>query len=34
MIVNSGSWVTDNDFHNTYVKIDDIGDVHLMQYNQ
>ena len=25
VIVNSGYWVTDNDFHNIYVKIDDIG---------
>jgi predicted phosphodiesterase len=34
MIVNSGSWVTDNNSHNTYIEIDDIGDVNLMWYNQ
>ena len=29
MVGNSGSWVTDNDFHNTYIKIDNNGDVNL-----
>jgi predicted phosphodiesterase len=32
MVVNSGSWVTDNDFHDTYVEIDNNGDVNLRQY--
>jgi UDP-2,3-diacylglucosamine pyrophosphatase LpxH len=34
MVANSGSWVTDNDFHDTYVTIDDHGDVNLGQYTQ
>lgn len=32
-IVNSGSWVTDNDFHDTYVEIDNIGNVNLRRYS-
>ena len=31
-VVNSGSWVTDNDFHDTYVEIDNTGNVNLVQY--
>lgn len=31
-VVNSGSWVTDNDFHDTYVEIDNDGDANLYQY--
>lgn len=33
MVANSGSWVTDNDFHDTYIKIDNSGDVNLYQYS-
>lgn len=32
MIVNSGSWVKDNNLHNTYVKIYDNGDLDLIRY--
>jgi UDP-2,3-diacylglucosamine pyrophosphatase LpxH len=32
MVANSGSWVTDNDFHDTYITIDNHGDVNLRQY--
>ncbi|HEY6534560.1 MAG TPA: metallophosphoesterase [Candidatus Nitrosocosmicus sp.] len=34
MIINSGSWVTDNDSHNTYIEIDNTGDVNLIWYDQ
>jgi UDP-2,3-diacylglucosamine pyrophosphatase LpxH len=34
MVANSGSWVTDNDFHDTYIQIDNNGDVNLCQYPQ
>jgi UDP-2,3-diacylglucosamine pyrophosphatase LpxH len=34
MVANSGSWVTDNDFHDTYIKIDDSGDLSLQRYSQ
>src|SRR5215469_6971201 len=32
MVINSGSWVTDNDFHDTYVEIDNDGNANLRQY--
>jgi predicted phosphodiesterase len=32
MVINSGSWVTDNDFHDTYVEIDNDGNANLCQY--
>jgi hypothetical protein len=34
MVVNSGSWVTDNDLHDTYIRIDDTGNLELCQYKQ
>jgi predicted phosphodiesterase len=32
-VANSGSWVTDNDFHDTYIKIDNGGNLNLYQYS-
>jgi UDP-2,3-diacylglucosamine pyrophosphatase LpxH len=32
MVANSGSWVTDNEFHNTYIKINDLGEINLCHY--
>lgn len=31
-VANSGSWVADNDFHDTYIEIDNNGDMKLKQY--
>jgi len=28
MVINSGSWVTDNDFHDTYIEIDNDANLH------
>jgi predicted phosphodiesterase len=32
MVANSGSLVADNDFHDTYIEIDNNGDMSLKQY--
>ena len=34
MVANSGSWVTDNNFHNTFITIQDNGDMTLNQYSR
>ena len=31
-VINSESWVTDNDFHDTYIEIDNTGNANLHRY--
>ena len=34
MVINSDSWMTDNDFHDTYIEIDNDGNANLYQYTR